>query len=131
MRATNATLSEGSGWRQKAPSNSEKLRELLSDDRWHSQQTMQRVAGMRYGARLHELHETADIANGVFPLHYEKRIDGQDDSRVSYRRTEKARCDICTQAAKEKPSAIIERQAKRIEELEQELAKVRLAAGFQ
>lgn len=113
------------GWREKAPSKADRLRELLADGRWHSQQVMERVAGMRYGARLFDLHNDADIAEGLFPVHYRKRIEGGDDSRVSYQQTDKAACDICTQEARAKPSEIIKRQAEEIIELRAELERVR------
>jgi hypothetical protein len=118
------------GWRTKAKPKAEQLRELLADGRWHGQQALERAAGMRYGARLFDLHNNADLSGG-FPVHYEKRVDGSDDARVRYRQTDKEHCDICTQEARTRPSEVIKRQAQRIEELERELATVRLAAGFQ
>lgn len=112
------------GWRQKAPTHADSLRELVADFRWHGHAAMTRAGGARFGARLKEIHE-GDLASGVLPVHYEKRIEGGDDSRVSYRQTDKAHCDICTQEARERPSEIIKRQAQEIGELRAELDKVR------
>lgn len=113
-----ALLSRRTSWREKAPTKSDRLRELLADGRWHSQQSMQQVAGMRFGARLFDLHNEADIATGRMPVHYRKRTDAADDSRVAYQQTDKAHCDICTQEARTRP-------VDRIRQLEQEIAELR------
>jgi hypothetical protein len=50
----------------------EALHALLSDGRWHSQQELVAVGGLRYGARLLELRqggaciETDDLGGGAF-----------------------------------------------------------------
>jgi hypothetical protein len=53
-------------------SHREKVLELLRDGAWHTQQEMQRVGGLRYGARVHELRaaglnvEAEERGPGVF-----------------------------------------------------------------
>ena len=77
------------GWRQKAPTKREALRQLLSDGAAHSNLEMLQVAGIRYGARLEELHHEKK------PLHYVRTHDAFDDSRVTYRQTKEAHCTVC------------------------------------
>jgi len=61
-------------------SHKNSIRALLSDGRWHSMAEMERVGGMRYGARLFELRhhdklriEARRIKAGV----YEYRMTGE------------------------------------------------------
>lgn len=114
-----------SGWRKKAPSRVEQLRSLLADGRWHSQTTLQKVAGFRFGARLFDLHNEFDVGAGRFPVHYAKRTDAIDDSRVSYRQVDKASCDICSDPKHMRPSERIARLEKENTELRCEVARLR------
>lgn len=122
-------LAPRKGWRAKAPSKEDALRALLSDGRWHGPRALQQAGGDRYGARLFDAHSRADL-NGRMPLHYEKRVNGGDDSHVSYRQVDAAHCSVCAQERRERPTTVIQRQAQRIAELERELARARAAAGF-
>lgn len=106
------------GWRGKAPTKSHALRELLSDLRWHTQQEMQAVAGMRFGARLFELHREES------PLHYEREADPFDDSRILYRIAQPKDCAICTAPLRRGLRAevrLLQEHVKRLEERIQEI----------
>lgn len=78
------------GWRQKAPTKREALRQLLSDGQPHSNFELAQVAGHRFGARLFEAHGEKKA------LHYSRVADEFDDSKVIYRRTEKRLCTLCS-----------------------------------
>ncbi len=79
---------------------------------------------MRFGARLFDLHNVRDMELNAKPLHYEKRFIGDDDSNVQYHQTDKAHCDICTDEARKKPSAVIAELRQEIASLKAELARV-------
>jgi hypothetical protein len=91
-----AQFSGRTGWRQKAPTKREALRQLLSDGLEHSNLELLEVAGIRYGARLEELHHEKK------PLHYIRTHDSFDDTRVAYRQTEKRLCTLCSKTKGEK-----------------------------
>lgn len=95
------------GWRERSPPKTAALRALLSDGRKHSQQALQRVAGMRFGARLFDLHNETDFGTGQGPLHYEKIRQSEGDAQVFYRQTDKAHCDICSNEERRKPSEVV------------------------
>lgn len=117
------------GWRERSPSKSSALRELLSDGRRHSQQALQKVAGMRFGARLFDLHNETDFASGFGPLHYEKIRETAGDAQVFYRQTDKAHCDICQQEAREKPATKIARLEAEVLALRDEVRRLRAMTG--
>lgn len=96
----------------------ERLRLLLEDRDWHTQQEMQREGGMRFGARVFDLH------NGREPLHYEIR-EGEKAGQFFYRATSKAKCSICRNPNHSRPGerlALLEVENRRLRE--------RLAAGY-
>lgn len=109
-------------WRAKAPTKKAKLEALLSDGEWHSQQEMAAVAEYRYGAALFELHKGKGQSGE--PLHYLKDPHPEDGTRVRYRQTLEAFCDICTQE-RQTPSQVIARLQARIVQLEAEVAQLR------
>lgn len=89
-------------WREKAPTKKAALHALLSDGLWHEQHEMAAVAGYRYGAALFCLHQE----DGA--IHYTKEHHAKDGTRVRYRLTNAAGCDVCLEN-KERPSETIAR----------------------
>lgn len=82
MSAVYADLPLFSAWKAAAPARASRLRELLADGQWHTQDELEAVAGRRYGARLHEAKHGKD---GGAPLQYQKRVVGGNDSVWEYR----------------------------------------------
>lgn len=79
------------GWRAKAPTKREAIRQLFSDGEPHSNVEMYQAAKtFRYGARLEELHRDSN-----HPLHYTRTADAFDDSLVWYRQATKSTCTVC------------------------------------
>jgi hypothetical protein len=111
------------GWRAKSPSKAAALHLLLSDLQWHSQRELQDVAGMRFGARLFDLHNVRDMDLDARPLHYRKRFVGEDDSHIQYQQVDKAGCDICTAEARKRPAQVIAELRAEAAALRAELAR--------
>ena len=111
-------------WRVKAPTKKQLLRDLLSDRLWHSQQEMAKASGYRYGAALFDLHNEMDFGSGLAPVHYETRTQGKS-TRVEYRATDKAHCDICSNPKHMRPSERIAQLEKENAELRAEVARLR------
>jgi hypothetical protein len=65
------------GFKPKRQTKCDALRDLLADGAWHRMDDLQRVAGWRYSARLH------DLAKRGFAHDCERRADGS----FWYRRT--------------------------------------------
>lgn len=93
----------------------ERLRKALGAGEWLSQRQMQHAGGLRYGARLHDAHESAS------PLHYETKTDPEDESRFFYREAPKSRCDICSDPNRVRPSVIFAQLERENAELRAEL----------
>jgi hypothetical protein len=125
MSAVQTSIFTARGWRERSPSKASALRALLSDGRRHSQHAMEKVGGMRFGARLFDLHNETDFGAGIGPLHYEKIRETAGDAQVFYRVTDKAHCDICSREANEKPSAKIARLEAENRALREENARLR------
>lgn len=124
MNAAQTSIFSARGWRERSPTKTVALRALLSDGRKHSQHALQRVAGMRFGARLFDLHNETDFGAGVGPLHYEKIRETAGDAQVFYRQTDKAHCDICRKEDRRKPSEVIEALKKENAELRARVAEL-------
>jgi hypothetical protein len=130
MSTAQESIFNARGWREKSPTKTAALRALLSDGRKHSQQALQRAAGMRFGARLFDAHNEIDFGSGVGPLHYQKIREREDDTQVFYRQVDKAHCDICSKQDRRKPSEVIEAQRKRIQELEVQVERLEVRLAY-
>lgn len=89
MKALDVMEEQFYSWRHKAKPKRLALFQLLNDEQKHSNFELSKVGGLRFGARLEELH------NAKHPLHYVRTSHRKDDSLVWYRKSTADKCSVC------------------------------------